>query len=118
MPPGDGPIFMDNVACVGNETQLTNCRHLTNHNCVHQEDVGVSCMRQTCPRNANPRDGDLCLFDGTSSTNGRLEMYKNGAWGTICDDDFSSVDAAVACRQLGFSGQGTSAESRWRDVEK
>jgi len=39
--------------------------------------------------------------NGTSS--GFLEILVNNTWGTVCNDDFTSVHAEIACRQLGFS---------------
>ena len=60
------------------------------------------------PVTTDDNTGDLRLVNGTLTTEdgrlceGRLEIYYDGAWGTICDGYWTTDDADVACRALGF----------------
>jgi hypothetical protein len=46
----------------------------------------------------------LTLGNDESSHKGRVEIYHNGEWGTICTDQFSMAAAEVVCGQLGMTG--------------
>lgn len=97
---GTDPFVMDNVQCSGTESHLVNCTHITNHNCFIFEVAGVIC-KDPCMY-----DGQLSLYGGSSNTEGRVEVCMNGQWGTVCDDQFENVDAAVICKTLGLPFEG------------
>ena len=46
------------------------------------------------------------LVGGNNSFEGRVEICLNSVWGTVCHDSWSSVDAKVVCRQLGYGTEG------------
>lgn len=43
------------------------------------------------------------LVAGDSRKEGRVEVFLNGEWGSVCDAGWNDVNAAVVCRQQGFS---------------
>ena len=43
------------------------------------------------------------LVDGNYSSEGRVEIFCNGEWGTICSNEFGFVEGDTICRQLGYS---------------
>ncbi|XP_052259358.1 deleted in malignant brain tumors 1 protein-like, partial [Dreissena polymorpha] len=82
---GTGPIWLDEVRCNGNESSLSYCRAINwgEHNCGHHNDVGVDCSM------------NIRLVNGSRPSQGRLEVFYNSTWGTVCDDEFNSSAATV-----------------------
>uniref|UniRef100_A0A7N6BYT3 Lysyl oxidase homolog n=1 Tax=Anabas testudineus TaxID=64144 RepID=A0A7N6BYT3_ANATE len=105
---GEGRIWFDNLHCTGKEATLALCpsNGIGVSDCKHSEDVGVVCSDKRIPGfKFQPL---VRLRGGAIVGEGRVEVLKNGEWGTICDDNWSLLSANVVCRELGF---GTAQEA-------
>ena len=54
------------------------------------------------------QNGAIRLQGGVNPREGRVEVCNENRWGTVCDDAWGTVDAMVACGQLGFATTGKS----------
>ncbi|CAL1544670.1 unnamed protein product [Lymnaea stagnalis] len=71
--------------------------------CVKAE---VVCDRKNdCADNSDELSCNSVLYrlvNGSSRSEGRLEVIRNGLKGTVCDDSWDEANAAVICRKMGF----------------
>ncbi|KAK7880801.1 hypothetical protein WMY93_032564 [Mugilogobius chulae] len=57
----------------------------------------------TAPESSRPAvDGDVRLVKTRSCCSGRVEIFYQGRWGSVCYSGWDVNDANVVCRQLGF----------------
>ncbi|KAK3532578.1 hypothetical protein QTP86_024148 [Hemibagrus guttatus] len=89
---GKGPILMDELNCTGKERSLWECPAVREgHDCGHKEDAGVVCSEYK----------DLRLTGGLDRCSGRVEIHRNGLWGTVCEECWDKEEAFMACKMLG-----------------
>ena len=59
--------------------------------------------------------GQLRLYNGSYRSQGLLQVYLNGEWGTVClsTDYFTEEIANIACRQLGYTNVAKFGRYDW-----
>eukprot|EP00892_Ulva_mutabilis_P003255 jgi/Ulvmu1/1300/UM011_0026.1 len=102
------PILLSGAECTGDEARITDCpgSDLTpdlDLSCSHIADASIVCYNDS----TEGMDGALRLAGGVVGPDlayGRLERFRWGLWGNVCDSQagFSVRSVAVACADLGF----------------
>ncbi|XP_052790080.1 neurotrypsin-like [Mya arenaria] len=102
LPIAPSQIWLDQFRCTGCEQSIVDCLHLLpwgSHDCLHNEDVGVVCS-------STASNTDIRLIGGSNQYSGRVEIFHNDIWGTVCNNELDDTNAAVVCRMLNLPTAG------------
>lgn len=122
-PAADGPpVTLQWVQCSGQEPALAHCvlQPRDAPSCPSDRLAAVDCEGECVagcralvlewggsgwawpdPKSRPAEPFGLRLSGGPGRCAGRLEVQRNGSWGTVCDDGWSAANAAVVCQELG-----------------
>ncbi|XP_047467702.1 lysyl oxidase homolog 3B isoform X1 [Mugil cephalus] len=112
---GMGPIYMNEVKCLGVEKSIWNCpfKNITSEDCQHMEDAAVRCNVPYMGL-----ENLIRITGGRTRSEGRVEVLSsdpNGteSWGLVCGETWSTKEAMVACRQLGLGYANQALQETW-----
>ncbi|KAL0153753.1 hypothetical protein M9458_050940, partial [Cirrhinus mrigala] len=111
--------WLDNLKCRRHDSTLWQCPSSSwgQNDCGKDEVAKITCSEDqtresplsllTCSTSPSPHQRQcsnhlpLRLSGGEGRCSGRLEVYHNTVWGSVCDDQWDISDAQVVCRELG-----------------
>ncbi|XP_053924086.1 LOW QUALITY PROTEIN: antigen WC1.1-like [Cuculus canorus] len=91
--PGSGTTGLQGLWCTGTEENLAQCNTsgVATAPTGSPEEVAIVCSGSRRVR----------LAGSLRRCAGRVEVYVQGSWATVCEDNWDMLEAAVVCRQLG-----------------
>ncbi|XP_022088508.1 neurotrypsin-like isoform X2 [Acanthaster planci] len=98
---GTGHVLMENVACHGNESRLSDCAFPAwGSTCKNQHVASVSCQIA--------EDFPIRLAGGRTEQEGLLEVLFRGQWHVLFISRWTASASSVVCWELGLPGPNMS----------